>query len=213
MASERKTSGWVVSIGIIVVVLMGAFYVSTGSEWYADGHLRLCIPSDIGQPGWCKQVIDRLTREKEEAEKAQAASLAQQCVPNPVKDAGAQQPTASDDTETQRKLATQILLRGTVDNTCSIRGWNWFFGNTPIDHAFQHLFVFLYQFVSEALNPWFSDSLAPSWNAYFASDEPGAVTRRTALAYLAAAVFAAVLALVVKNTFDWLHEIFLARGK
>jgi hypothetical protein len=213
MASERKTSGWVVSIGVLAVALMGAFYISVGSEWYTEGHLRLCLPSDINGDGWCKQVIDRGIKEEEEAKQAAEAELARRCIPNQVTDTQDHHPSASDDEETQIKVATDKLLRGTVDNTCSIRGWNGFFGNTPIDHAFRHLFEVLYRSVSEALNPWFSDVVVPNWNAYFASDEPSAAFRRTALAFLAAAVFAAVLGLAVKNAFDWLHEIFLAGGR
>jgi hypothetical protein len=118
---------------------------------------------------------------------------------------------AEGDIKASIEEANKVLLNSTVNNTCSIRGWNRFFGNTPIDYASRYMFESLYSWVSGALSPWFTDTLAPAWNGYFAADDRSAMDRRTALGYLATAFFATVLGLAVKSAFDWLHDIFLAR--
>ena len=43
---ERKTSGWVAAIGVGISLIMITFFVDVGEDWYDNGHLRLCLPSD-----------------------------------------------------------------------------------------------------------------------------------------------------------------------
>jgi hypothetical protein len=82
-SQSRKTSGWAVLIGAIIVTFLAVFYVSVGSEWFVDGQLRLCVPGDAQRDGWCKRELDRRRTAEEEAKRAEEADIAQQCIPNP----------------------------------------------------------------------------------------------------------------------------------
>ena len=50
MASERKTSGWLVFGGWAIVAVVFALTVEVGADWYFNGHLRLCVPEDSIEP-------------------------------------------------------------------------------------------------------------------------------------------------------------------
>ncbi len=116
---------------------------------------------------------------------------------------------SEEDIQKQLEEANQILLEATVNNYTNeiYRGSNSFFGNTAIDYFFENVFRLFYRWLSEILNPLFNDTLIPAWNEYFAGDDPAIEGHRTACAYVATILFGAVIGVVAKTTFDWLHEI------
>jgi hypothetical protein len=191
MASGRRTHGIVVLFGWCIVALMAIFYVVVGQEWYKNGYLRLCLPEDTLEFPYGHY---RPPANPDDIKKpAYWCKLAEM---------RAEQSTNSNSNASK----CETLLQGTefCKDSLTPAGMDQFWGDDVISNFFRNGFLLIYRWSSEILSPWFELDVVPAWNGFFAADDSTAEAHRTALAYVAAAVFVAFLGAVAIKTFDWL---------
>ena len=218
MSKDSKKLFVFVVLVWIAALLASSFAILFGYDWFTNGNLRICLPSDAlaypdgnlnspshadSQKGilWCHEAYGRAEQRRATALETERRRI--ETIENKCKSRGVGV-CAQGDVECTLMSAVNLAACVKANDFDGMRNGS---GDDIFSGFSESLFQLIGRYLDETAVQYFFNRIAPVWNDFFSGDDPLGSTPRFAIASIITVIFSAIWVNTVRITYDWLKQL------